>query len=46
MINFKQEELAQELFLSLKHKFPEVSLINNPTCHLYGQAADTECENK
>jgi hypothetical protein len=28
MINFKQEELAQELFLSLKHKFPEVSLIN------------------
>ncbi len=28
MINFKQEKLAQELFSSLRHKFPEVSLIN------------------
>jgi hypothetical protein len=28
MINFKQEELAQELFSSLRHKFPEVRLIN------------------
>jgi hypothetical protein len=28
MINFKQEELAREFFSSLKHHFPEVSLIN------------------
>ena len=28
MINFKQEELARKLFSSLKHQFPEVSLIN------------------
>jgi len=28
MINFKQEELAQELFSSLKYEFPEVTLIN------------------
>lgn len=28
MINFKQEDLARELFSSLKRKFPEVNLIN------------------
>jgi len=28
MINFKQEELAQELFSVLKNRFPEVELIN------------------
>ena len=28
MINFKQEELAQELYSSLRQRFPEVSLIN------------------
>ncbi|OQX26320.1 MAG: hypothetical protein BWK80_11035 [Desulfobacteraceae bacterium IS3] len=27
-MNFKQEELAQELFSALKYKFPEVRLIN------------------
>jgi hypothetical protein len=28
MINFKQEELAQELFSVLKNRFPEIGLIN------------------
>ena len=27
MINFKQEELARELFSTLKQKYPEVNLI-------------------
>ena len=27
MINFKQQELAQDLFSALKNKFPEVSLL-------------------
>jgi len=28
MINFKQQELAQELFYSIKNEFPEIELIN------------------
>ncbi|MFP4031006.1 MAG: hypothetical protein ACOC98_07480 [Thermodesulfobacteriota bacterium] len=28
MINFKQEELARELFSELKQKYPEVNLID------------------
>jgi len=28
MVNFKQQELAQELFYSIKNEFPEIELIN------------------
>jgi len=28
MINFKQEELANELFFTIKKQFPEIELIN------------------